>query len=165
MQGHSILLNSAHVELNHDWGLDHGTWKIIRQVYPKAKVPVLQMSIDFTKAPRYHHDVAKEPFALRKKGVPIIGSGNMVHGLRMPAWNKMDEPGYGNDRAPKLNDQFKKIIMEANHQPLINYQSLGAESSLAIPTPERYLPLLYALGLKSKKTKFLFSMIKQLRAH
>ncbi len=159
------LLNSAHVELDHDWGLDHGTWTDYQAMYPEAKVPVLQLSIDFTKAPQYHYDLGKEPFALRKKGVLIIGSGNMVHNLRMVAWNKMEEPGYGYDRALKMNDQFKELITEGNHQPLINYQSLGAESSLAIPTPERYLPLLYTLGLKSKKTKFLFSMTKQLRAH
>ncbi len=150
------LLNSAHVELDHDWGLDHGTWTVVRHMYPEAKIPVLQLSIDFTKAPQYHYDLGKELFALRKKGVLIIGSGNMVHNLKMVAWDRMEEPGYGYDWALKMNYQFKELITEGNYQSLINYQSLGAESSLAIPTPEHYLPLLYTLGLKSTKDEISF---------
>ena len=91
------LLFSANVELDHDWGLDHGTWTVIRHMYPDAKIPVLQLSIDYTKGPQYHYDLAKELYALRKKGVLIIGSGNMVHNLRMVAWDKMNEAGYGYD--------------------------------------------------------------------
>jgi len=104
------LIKSAHVELDHDWGLDHGTWTIIRHMYPEANIPVLQLSIDYTKDPQYHYDLSKELYNLRKKGVLIIGSGNMVHNLRMVAWDKMDEPGYGFDWALKMNDTFKHLI-------------------------------------------------------
>jgi 4,5-DOPA dioxygenase extradiol len=142
------LLHSAHVELDHDWGLDHGAWTIIRHMYPEAKIPVLQLSIDYTKGPQYHFDLAKELYDLRKKGVLIIGSGNMVHNLRMVSWEKINTPGYGFDWALQMNDTFKQLISDGDYKPLINYESLGAEARLAIPTPEHYLPLLYSLGLK-----------------
>ena len=144
------LLHSAHVEMDHDWGLDHGTWTVVRHMYPDAKIPVLQLSIDYTKTSQYHFDLAKELYDLRKKGVLIIGSGNMVHNLRMVSWENMNTPGFGFDWALKMNDTFKQLISDGDFQPLINYESLGAESKLAIPTPEHYLPLLYALGLKGK---------------
>ncbi len=145
------LLHSAHVELDHDWGLDHGTWTVVSHMYPDAQIPVLQLSIDYTKDPRYHYELAKELFDLRKKGVLIIGSGNMVHNLRMIAWDKMDEPDYGFDWALTLNEKFKQLIKEGDYRPLIDYQSLGREAALAIPTPEHFLPLLYTLGLKREK--------------
>ncbi len=147
----AALIHSTSVELNHDWGLDHGTWTVVRRMYPEAKIPVLQFSIDYTKNPQYHYDLAKELFELRKKGVLIIGSGNMVHNLRMVSWDKINEPGYGFDWALQINDRFKQLITTGNHQPLIRYESLGREAMLAIPTPEHYLPLLYTLGLKSDK--------------
>jgi 4,5-DOPA dioxygenase extradiol len=142
------LLHSTHVELDHDWGLDHGAWTIIRHMYPEAKIPVLQLSIDYTKGPQYHFNLAKELYDLRKKGVLIIGSGNMVHNLRMVSWEKINTPGYGFDWALQMNATFKQLISEGDYKPLINYESLGAEARLAIPTPEHYLPLLYSLGLK-----------------
>lgn len=150
------LLHSAHVELDHDWGLDHGAWTVVRRMYPGAKIPVLQLSIDYTKEPQYHFDLAKELYALRKKGVLIIGSGNMVHNLRMVSWSKINEPGYGYDWALTMNDKFKQLITEGDFKHLINYESLGAESRLAIPTPEHYLPLLYSLGLKGPNDKVSF---------
>lgn len=143
------LIQSTHVELDHDWGLDHGTWTVVRHMYPDAKIPVLQLSIDYDKAPQYHYELAKELYKLREKGVLIIGSGNMVHNLRMISWNKMNE-NYGYDWAMQMNETFKQLILDGDHKPLVNYESLGAESRLAIPTPEHYLPLLYSLGLKGK---------------
>lgn len=145
------LLHSAHVEFDHDWGLDHGAWTIIRHMYPEANIPVLQLSIDYTKGPQYHYDLAKELNALRKKGVLIIGSGNMVHNLRMVAWDRLNDPEYAYDWAIQMNNKFKELIQAGNHKPLINYSSLGKEAMLAIPTPEHYLPLMYTLGLKSSK--------------
>ena len=142
------LIHSAHVTLDHDWGLDHGTWTIIRHMYPGANIPVLQLSIDFTREPQYHYDLAKELFALRKKGVLIIGSGNMVHNLRMAAWDKLNENQYGYDWALQMNETFKELITNRNDNALIHYNSLGPEAKLAIPTPEHYLPLLYILGLQ-----------------
>lgn len=141
------LLHSAHIELDHDWGLDHGTWTIVRHMYPEANIPVLQLSIDYTKGPAYHYELAKQLYTLRKKGVLIMGSGNMVHNLRMVAWDKMQESEYGYDWALQINDQFKQHISTGNYQPLINYETMGKEAQLAIPTPEHYLPLMYTLGV------------------
>ena len=145
------LIHHTKVELDHDWGLDHGTWTVVRRMYPEANIPVLQLSIDYTKGPQYHYELARELYDLRKKGILIIGSGNMVHNLRMVAWDKMDETGYGYDWALKMNDIFKELISNGDHAPLIRYESLGKEAMLAIPTPEHYLPLLYTLGLKGEK--------------
>lgn len=150
------LLHSAHVELDHDWGLDHGAWTVVRRMYPDANIPVLQLSIDYTKNAQYHYDLAKELYDLRKKGVLIIGSGNMVHNLRMVSWQNMNNPGFGFDWALQMNDTFKQLISDGDHKPLINYESLGAEARLAIPTPEHYLPLLYSLGLKGNKDTISF---------
>lgn len=145
------LLHSANVELDHDWGLDHGTWTVVRHMYPGADIPVLQLSIDYTKGPQYHYDLAKELYALRKKGVLIIGSGNMVHNLRMVAWDRLNDAEYGYDWAKDINEKFKSLIQDGDHQPLINYSTLGKDALLAIPTPEHYLPLMYTLGLKHNK--------------
>ncbi|MEY4332462.1 MAG: hypothetical protein RLZZ196_1200 [Bacteroidota bacterium] len=150
------LIHSTHVELDHDWGLDHGTWTIVRHMYPEANIPVLQLSIDYSKPPSFHYELAKELFALRKKGVLIIGSGNMVHNLRMVAWDKLNGPAYGYDWALNMNQTFKDLILHKDHQPLIHYDQLGREAMLAIPTPEHYLPLLYTLGLQDKNDPIAF---------
>jgi len=142
------LVKSTHIELDHEWGLDHGAWTIIRHMYPQANIPVLQLSIDYGKELSYHYDLAKELFELRKRGVLIVGSGNMVHNLRMVAWDKLYEPNYGFDWAHTMNNRFKELILDDNHQALINYSSLGKEALLAIPTPDHYIPLIYTLGLK-----------------
>jgi 4,5-DOPA dioxygenase extradiol len=144
------LVATTHVGLNHDWGLDHGTWSVVKRMYPQADVPVIQLSIDYNKPARYHYDLGKELAALRKKGVLIIGSGNMVHNLRMVAWDKINEPEYGFDWAIEMNNTFKKHIAEGNHQPLIDYEKMGAAAKLAIPTPDHYYPLMYALALQEK---------------
>lgn len=145
------LIHSTEVELNHDWGLDHGAWTIVRRMYPEANIPVLQLSIDYTKAPQYHYELAKELSALRKKGVLIIGSGNMVHNLRLVNWRMMDKDGGGYAWALNMNDKFKSLILSGEHDSLIHYSQLGKEAQLAIPTPEHYLPLLYSLGLQNNK--------------
>lgn len=145
------LIHSAPVELDHDWGLDHGTWTVVRHMYPQANIPVLQLSIDYSKNAQYHYELGKELYALRKKGVLIMGSGNMVHNLGMVAWDKLNEKEYAYDWATKINSRFKELIENGDHQSLINYSALGKEALLAIPTPEHYLPLMYTLGLKDKK--------------
>ena len=142
------LLSSTHVEMDHDWGLDHGAWTIIRHMYPEANISVIQLSIDYTKGPQYHYDLAKELYSLRKKGVLIIGSGNMVHNLQMVAWDKLNEKEYGYDWALQINNKLKELIGNGYHDSLIRYESLGREALLAIPTPEHYWPLLYTMGLK-----------------
>lgn len=151
----AALLHSAHANLAHDWGLDHGTWTVVRHMYPEAKIPVLQLSIDYSKDPQYHFDLAKELYSLRKKGVLIIGSGNMVHNLRMVDFNKINSE-YGYDWALTMNTRFKELISNGTHDSLIHYNTMGKEALLAIPTPEHYLPLLYALGLQNKKETITF---------
>lgn len=152
----AAMIHSAQVHLDHEWGLDHGTWTVVRHMYPLANIPVLQLSIDYTKDPRYHYALAREIFSLRKKGILIIGSGNMVHNLRMVAWDKLSEPEYGYDWALQINQQFKDLIVAGDHDQLINYHLLGKEAMLAIPTPEHYLPLIYTLGLKDKADELSF---------
>lgn len=146
------LIHSANVELDHDWGLDHGAWTIVKWMYPKANIPVLQLSIDYSKGAAYHYQLGKELYELRKKGVLIMGSGNMVHNLRMVAWDKLNAP-YAYDWAESINERFKKHLLNGDHDSLINYEQLGKEAMLAIPTPEHYLPLLYTIGAQQKDEK------------
>ena len=147
------IINKTQVGLDEKWGLDHGTWSVVKHLYPKADVPVIQMSIDYTQGGQYHYDLAKELATLRKKGVLIIGSGNMVHNLGMVAWDKLNADSYGYDWAIEANDTMKKYILSDNHQPLINFKSQGKAFDLAIPSPEHYLPLIYTLALKADNEK------------
>lgn len=150
------LITSTNVGLNHDWGLDHGAWTVVRRMYPDATIPVLQLSIDYSKPASYHYSLAKELVALRKKGVLIIGSGNMVHNLRMVAWDKLDKPGFGYDWAIEMHELFKKKIADGDHQALINYETLSKSVKLAVPTPDHYYPLMYTLGLQNKNEQPVF---------
>jgi len=142
------LIHTAPVSLSHDWGLDHGAWTVVRHMYPRADIPVLQLSLDFTKDGKYHYDMARELSALRKKGVLIIGSGNMVHNLRLISWELITGGGF--DWAITMNERFKQLILDGDHATLMNFEGLGKEGKLAIPTPEHYLPLLYILALQEK---------------
>lgn len=138
------------------WGLDHGTWSVIRRIYPKADVPVIQLSLDYHKTPKQHYQLAKELASLRNKGVMIVGSGNIVHNLRQVAWDKADDAEYGYDWAIEANELVKKYVKERNHDKLTNYQSLGSAVQLAVPTPDHYLPLLYALALQNDDEEISF---------
>lgn len=144
------LIKSTNIGLDHEWGLDHGAWVVARRMYPDADVPILQLSIDYAKPASYHYNLAKELTSLRKKGVLIIGSGNMVHNLRMIAWDKMDVSGFGYDWAIEMNELLKQKILMGDHQSLIDYKSLSKAATLAIPTPDHYYPLIYILGLQGK---------------
>lgn len=145
------LIQTTEVEFDHKWGLDHGAWSVVKHLYPNADVPVVQMSLDYTKGPQYHYELAKELSALRKKGVLIIGSGNMVHNLRMVAWDKFNVDNYAYDWAQEARTKMSEYILAGNHKPLINYTAQGKAFELAIPSPDHYLPLLYVLGLKGEK--------------
>jgi 4,5-DOPA dioxygenase extradiol len=149
-------IHSTPVGLDLDWGLDHGTWSILKHIYPLADVPVLQLSIDFKQPMNYHYQLAKELAALRKKGVLIIGSGNMVHNLANIAWDKFSVDNYAYDWAIEMNTLFKQNILQKNHQALVNYNGLSKYASLAIPTPDHYIPLLYTLGLQTDKDQIAF---------
>ncbi|MCR8668091.1 4,5-DOPA dioxygenase extradiol [Aestuariibaculum sp. M13] len=146
------LISQTDVGLDEKWGLDHGAWSVIKHLYPNADIPVIQMSIDYTQPPKYHYELAKQINKLRHKGVLIVGSGNMVHNLRMVAWNKLNEE-YAYDWATEANEKMKSFILNNDHNSLINFRSQGKAFDLAIPTPEHYLPLLYALALKEEDEK------------
>jgi len=150
----AALVKKTTVGLDHDWGLDHGTWMVVKHMYPNADIPVLQLSIDYHKPGEYHFELAKELSELRKKGVLIIGSGNMVHNLGMVTWSKPED--YAFDWAIEMNETFKKHITNGDFKPLLNYESLGNSAKLAIPTPDHYYPLLYVLGLKEENEKISF---------
>jgi 4,5-DOPA dioxygenase extradiol len=148
-RGIKSLVNGTDVGLDEKWGLDHGAWSVIKHLYPDADVPVIEMSLDYYKKPEYHYELAKELSSLREKGVLIIGSGNMVHNLRLVAWDKLNDD-FGYDWALEASGKMKKFILSGDHQSLIKYESQGRSFELSIPTPEHYLPLLYALALKDE---------------
>ena len=143
-------IQGAEAGLDHNWGLDHGSWSVVRHLYPEADIPVIQLSLDTRKTPQQHYDLSRELSALRKKGVLIIGSGNMVHNLRMVAWDKLNSSGYAFDWAAEASEKMKTYIQNGNHLPLIQYSQQGKTFQLSIPTPEHYLPLLYVLALQEK---------------
>jgi len=145
------IIKTTSIGLDDSWGLDHGAWSVIKNLYPNADVPVLQLSLDYNKPASYHYALAKELAALRKKGVLIIGSGNMVHNLGIIAWDKIKEPEYGYDWAIHANEKLKGLILANDHKQLINYTALGREVALAAPSPDHFLPLLYSLALKEER--------------
>jgi 4,5-DOPA dioxygenase extradiol len=147
------LVKKTALGLDDSWGLDHGAWSVLKHLYPDADVPIIQMSLDYSQPALYHYELAKELSSLRKKGILIVGSGNMVHNLRMLAWDKLNTDGFGFDWAIEASEKMKKFMLSNDHSQLINYKSQGRAFDLAIPTPEHYLPLLYALALKEENEK------------
>lgn len=139
------------VGLDDTWGLDHGTWSVLAQMYPLADVPVYQLSLDYTQPPAWHYALAKELALLRNKGVLIVGSGNIVHNLGKVNWD-----GGAYDWAIEFDQIAKRLIDIHDHQSLINYDTLGKAARLSIPTNEHYLPLLYTLALQDQKEQHTF---------
>ncbi len=146
-------IKKTNVLADEKWGLDHGTWSVALPMYPQANIPTLQLSIDYYQPASYQYELAKELASLRKKGVLIIGSGNMVHNLGMGDFGMPDK---GFDWAVEMNEIFKKHITEGNHRALIDYEKLGKAAALAIPTPDHYFPLLYSLALQEKNEPLSF---------
>ena len=140
------------VGLDQDWGLDHGCWSVLKQMFPRADVPVVQLSLDDAKTARAHYDLAKALAPLRREGVLVVGSGNVVHNLRRVVLKggSLDDfnTPFGLPWALEANDLIKKLIDERRHQELTDYHSLGSAVQLAVPTPDHYLPLLYAIALQ-----------------
>lgn len=155
-QDTKALIAKTSVGLDHEWGLDHGAWSVVKQIYPEADIPVLQLSIDYNRPAQYHYDLAKDLAALRRRGILIIGSGNIVHNLRMISFDHIDDPGYGFDWALEINEAMKKKMAARDHAALIDYDSFGTGARLAIPTPDHYYPLLYVLGLQEKSDEISF---------
>ncbi|ANI89126.1 4,5-DOPA dioxygenase extradiol [Arachidicoccus ginsenosidimutans] len=150
------IITKTDVGLNHDWGLDHGAWSVVRHIFPEANIPVLQLSIDYHKPAAYHYALAKELHSLRKKGVMIIGSGNIIHNLRLVDWQKLGEENYGYDWALELNELFKSKILHREHDALVDYQNLSKAALLAVPTPDHYYPLIYSLALQNDNEDTVF---------
>ncbi len=138
------LLAPLRVTLDTSWGLDHGTWSVLRHIYPEADIPVVQLSIDRTQPPAFHYEIGQRLAALRQEGTLILGSGNLVHNLRAYAWDGQPVPAY--DWATSFEATAKNLILAGTPAPLIAYESLGKPAALSIPTPDHYLPLLYTLG-------------------
>ncbi len=145
-------ITKATVGLNTDWGLDHGCWSVVSRMYPAADIPVIQLSLDYSKPAQWHFELAKELAFLRKKGVLIVGSGNIVHNLGLVNWK--DDKTF--DWAIEANDTVKKFINANDFASLEKYDTLGKSLQLAVPTPEHYLPLLYTLALKDDKETLSF---------
>jgi 4,5-DOPA dioxygenase extradiol len=138
------LLSPLDVTPDASWGLDHGTWSILCHVYPDADIPVVQLSIDDSRPASFHHGIGRRLAPLRDEGVLLLGSGNLVHNLHSYAWGRhMPEPY---DWAARFEAEAKALMLARDFAPLIDYETLGADAALCIPTPEHYLPLLYILG-------------------
>lgn len=138
---------SRHIGVDHAWGLDHGAWSVIVHLFPKADIPVVQLSLDRGLSSQQHYDLARELAALRTKGVLIIGSGNMVHNLGLIDWRN---PEGGYDWADEANARMKELIAKGDHAPLIGHDVQGRAFQLSIPTREHFLPLLYVLGMQGR---------------
>ena len=148
------LLAPLPVVLDESWGLDHGTWSVLRHVYPAADVPIVQLSIDETRPPAFHYDIGRRLAPLRAEGVLIVGSGNLVHNLHAYAWGqRMAEPY---EWAIRFETEARGLLLAADHRPLVDYESLGREARLSIPTPDHYLPLLYVIGVRQQSDAVTF---------
>jgi len=140
-------VTSATVGLDGDWGLDHGAWSVLLRMFPRADVPVVQLSLDATREPGWHYDMARELRGLRERGVLVLGSGNIVHNL-----GRLDRrsANAGFDWAVEFDARVKGLIDAGDHRALVEYERLGRAARLSVPTNEHYLPLLYALAVKAE---------------
>jgi len=148
------LLSPNSIDLDYQWGLDHGTWSVLSHIYPDADIPVVQLSIDWTKPPEFHYELGKMLAPLREDGVLIIGSGNLVHNLHAYSWSR--HPVEPFDWAVRFEKRMKELLSDADDEPLINYMTLGKDAILSIPTPDHYLPLLYVIGCRKEGEKLSF---------
>jgi 4,5-DOPA dioxygenase extradiol len=142
------LLAPVEVGLDDRWGFDHGTWSVLVHVFPGADIPVVQLSIDETQPAAFHYAAGKRLAPLRDAGILLIGSGNLVHNLHTYAWGRhMPEPY---DWAVRFEAMARQLMLEGNHEPLVDYETLGRDAMLSVPTPDHYLPLLYVLGAQQE---------------
>jgi 4,5-DOPA dioxygenase extradiol len=147
------LLTPLPVALDDSWGLDHGTWSVLT-VYPNADVPIVQLSIDERQPPAFHYELGKKLAVLREEGVLIVGSGNIVHNLRKYAWHDPETKPY--DWAVRFEYKVRELILKGDNVGVVNYDKLGSDAMLSIPTPDHYLPLLYILGLRKENDPISF---------
>jgi 4,5-DOPA dioxygenase extradiol len=142
------LLDPVSVELDKSWGLDHGTWSVLRHVFPEADIPIVQLSIDEREPPQFHYEIGKRLAVLRTEGVLILGSGNIVHNLHSYAWGMQGVDPF--DWAVRFEKKARELLLKGDDAPLISYERLGRDAQLAIPTPEHYLPLLYVIAARKE---------------
>ena len=142
------LLAPLEVTLDNSWGLDHGTWSVLRHVYPDADIPVVQLSIDENKPASFHFEIGRKLAPLREEGILVLGSGNLVHNLHAYAWGRHMPDPY--DWAVRFERDAKEMMVAGEYQPLIEYEKLGPEALLSIPTPDHYLPMLYVIATKQQ---------------
>ena len=142
------LLMPLPVSLDNSWGLDHGTWSVLRHVYPDADLPVVQLSIDETKPASFHFEIGRKLAPLREEGVLIVGSGNLVHNLEAYAWGRHMPDPY--DWAVRFESEAREMMVAGEYKPLIDYEKLGKEALLSIPTPDHYLPMLYVIATRQQ---------------
>ena len=142
------LLAPVPVALDNSWGLDHGTWSVLRHVYADADIPIVQLSIDETQSAAFHFELGRKLTPLRDEGILIVGSGNLVHNLHAYAWGRHAPDPY--DWAVRFETEAKQIMTAGEYKPLIEYEKLGPEAMLAIPTPDHYLPLLYVIATRQR---------------
>ncbi|MBI1838449.1 MAG: 4,5-DOPA dioxygenase extradiol [Flavobacteriia bacterium] len=143
-------IQSIEVGMDFSWGFDHGNWSILKNLYPDASIPVIQLSLDYMQGPEYHYNLAKELQSFRKKGILIIGSGNMVHNFQHLELKGDFNTHFGHDWAIEANETFKKLITKNDFKSLINYRNYSKALQLSAPTPEHYLPLLYSMALRNE---------------
>ena len=148
------MLAPLAVHLDESWGLDHGTWSVLTHMFPKADVPVVQLSIDETQPAPFHFELGKRLATLRDEGILIVGSGNVVHNLHTYAWGKHSPEPY--DWTVRFETLAKELMVAGDFEPLINYETLGRDALLSIPTPDHYLPLLYVLGTRREEDEITF---------
>ena len=138
----SALVKGVPVHATQEWGLDHGTWSVLRVMYPAADIPTLQLSIDTSQPGAFHYALGRELGTLRDEGVLILGSGNIVHNLRLLNFRDPTPP----DWVTRIDAAMRARIDNSTHADLVDWRELDPQISLAVPTPEHYLPLLYVLG-------------------
>jgi 4,5-DOPA dioxygenase extradiol len=148
------LLAGLPVPGDGDWGLDHGTWAVLRHVFPEANVPVVQLSIDATRPPGFHYELGKRLAPLRDEGILVMGSGNLVHNLHVYAWGERRTEPF--DWALRFEEQARTMLMAGDDEPLVEYQKLGRDALLSAPTPDHYLPLLYVIALRRPRERLSF---------
>jgi 4,5-DOPA dioxygenase extradiol len=147
----SNIITSAEVKLDSTWGLDHGTWSVLCRMYPEADIPVVQLSLDRSRDAEYHYRAGQEISALREEGILLLGSGNLVHNLRLVEWA---DKAFG--WAEEFDSFAAQAILDRNHDPLIHYEQGGRAAALSTNSAEHYLPLLYILGCSSKDDAITF---------
>jgi len=137
-----------------EWGLDHAAWAVLHHMFPGAGIPVIEMSLDVTRDEPYHYDLGRELAELRRQGVLILGSGNIVHNLRILDF-EMDAPPVG--WSVEIDEKVKRHLLNREHDALIHWRGMGKNAALAVPTNEHYLPMLYAIALQEPDEEIHFT--------